>query len=79
MFRKLVLAAAAVAALGAASLAPTAASAHGWHKGHGHWHGHFHKHWGVYPVYGGYGGCYYVRKFVPTPYGLVKKRVMVCG
>ncbi|HWM47872.1 MAG TPA: hypothetical protein VNR11_13280 [Xanthobacteraceae bacterium] len=78
MFRKLILAAAAVAALGAASLAPTAASAHGWH---GHFHGHFHKHWGFYPtVYGGYGGdCYFVRKFVPTPYGLVKKRVMVCG
>lgn len=82
MFRKLVLALGATAVIGAAALTPTAASAHKlhFHGHHGHGHGHFHKHWHV-PVYAGYsyGGCYYVKKFVPTPYGLIKKRVLVCG
>ena len=83
MFRKLILALGATAVIGAAALTPTAASAHKWH-GHGHGHGHFHKHWhggGFYPAYyGGYGGgCYYVKKFVPTPYGIIKKKVLVCG
>ena len=83
MFRKLMIALSAVAALGAASLAPTAASAHKWHgHKHGHWHGHghghFHKHFhGIY--WGGYGGCYVVRKLVPTPYGYVKRRVTICN
>ncbi len=82
MFRKLILALSAVAAIGAASLTPTAASAHGWH---GHWHGHGHGHfwrgrfgYGFYPVYAGGGGCYVVRKLVSTPYGLIRKRVTVC-
>ncbi|MDU3044796.1 MAG: sulfur globule protein precursor, partial [Bradyrhizobium sp.] len=43
MLRKLSLAAVAAVSLGAAALAPTAASAHwhgGWHHGwHGGWHG----------------------------------------
>jgi len=69
MFRKLSLAAIAVASLGAAALAPTSASAHwhggGWHHGWG---------WGAprlylgAPVAHGYGGCY-VRRLVPTPWG----------
>ena len=78
MFRKLILALGATALIGAAALSPTAASAHGWHHGHGH------KHWhggGFYPTYyGGYGGgCFFVKKFVPTPYGIIKKRVLVCN
>ena len=42
MLRKLALAIAASAALGAAALSPTAASAHGWghHWGHGWGHGY---------------------------------------
>ncbi|MBR0713770.1 sulfur globule protein precursor [Bradyrhizobium liaoningense] len=71
MFRKLSLAAIAAVSLGAAALAPTAASAH-WHGG---WHGHGGG-WGwgaprFYvggPVSYGYGGCY-VRRLVPTPWG----------
>lgn len=35
MLRKFTLALAASAALGAAALPPTTASAHGWHGGHG--------------------------------------------
>jgi hypothetical protein len=71
MLRKLSLVAVAAASLGAAALAPTAASAHwnggGWHHG---W-------WGAprvvvggpaYPVYYGHGGCF-VRRLVPTPWG----------
>ena len=69
MLRKLSLVAVAAAALGAAALAPTSASAWGggWHRGYG---------WGgprVFvggPAYygGGYGGCY-ARRLVPTPWG----------
>ncbi len=58
MFRKTVLALTTVATLGAATLVPTAASAHGyggWHPGH-HWHG---RHWHDFcfwkPFYGYYG------------------------
>jgi hypothetical protein len=80
MFRKLMLAFFATSAIAAAALAPTAASAHKWH---GHGHGHFHKHWGYYPAYyGGYGyggGCFYVKKWVPSPYGMIKKPVLVCS
>ena len=74
MLRKLALTLVAAASLGAAALAPTAASAH-WHGG---WHGGWHHGWGwggprVFvggPVYygGGYGGRY-VRRLVPTPWG----------
>jgi len=70
MFRKLLLAAVAIASLSAAALAPTSASADNW-RGRG-WHHGWHHGWGgprVYagPVYG-YGGCY-VRRLVPTPWG----------
>ena len=80
MFRKIIIAALAVTALGAVAL-PTAASAHwrgGWHGG---WRG---PGWGFYgypyayapgPYYG---GCYQVRR-VATPYGLRWRRVWVCG
>lgn len=70
MFRKLALVAVAAASLGAAALAPTAASAHGWHHGWG-WGGpRFFARGPVFaagPAYG-YGGCY-VRRLVPTPWG----------
>ena len=77
MFRKLSLVAVAAVSLGAAALAPTAASAWG---GHGGWHGGgwhgggWHRGWGGPrfivggPVSYGYGGCY-VRQLVPTPWG----------
>jgi len=77
MFRKLALTAIAAASLGAAALAPTAASAWGghggWHGGGGGWHGGFHHGWGgprfaAGPAYFGGGGCY-VRRLVPTPWG----------
>ncbi|MFL6839652.1 MAG: sulfur globule protein precursor [Bradyrhizobium sp.] len=75
MLRKLSLVAVAAASLGAAALAPTSASAGGWHHGHGGWH----HGWGwggprvvvggpAYYGYGYGGGCY-VRRLVPTPWG----------
>jgi hypothetical protein len=78
MLRKLSLVAIAAAALGAAALAPTSASA--W----GGWHGGFH-HWGfggprvvIGGGYGyGYGGCY-VRRLVPTPWGAQWRTVNRC-
>ena len=79
MFRKLILALSATAVIGAAALTPSTASAKWWG------HGHFHKHWhggGFYPAYYGgygYGGCFYVKKFVPTPYGMIKKNILVCN
>ncbi|WP_316233526.1 sulfur globule protein precursor [Bradyrhizobium sp. SZCCHNPS2010] len=76
MLRKLSLMAVAAVSLGAAALAPTAASAH-WHGGwYGGWHGYgWHRPWygprvfvgGPYYSYG-YGGGY-VRRLVPTPWG----------
>lgn len=83
MFRKLTLALAATAALGAAALAPTAASAGGWH-GH-HWHHGWHHGWyggygfGIYaPTYVAAPSCYVVRRVVFTPYGKRIRRVTVC-
>jgi hypothetical protein len=75
MFRKLSLAAVAAVSLGAAALAPTAASAH-WNGYGGGWHGGWHHGWGwgaprFYaggPYSYGYGGCY-TRQLVPTPWG----------
>jgi hypothetical protein len=70
MFRKSILAFAAVASLGAAALVPTAASAH--------WHGHF---WGprlgVYVGPGYYDSCLR-RQWVATPYGPRLRWVNVC-
>ena len=86
MLRKLVLAVAAVAALGATTLSTsTPASAwggHGWHGGGG-WHGGFRGYGGprfyggpVY-AYGGGGGCL-VRRLVPTPWGYRYRLVNRC-
>jgi hypothetical protein len=79
MFRKITLALAATAAIGAAAFSPTAASAHGFH---GHW-GHFGHHWrggfGFYgPIVLGGPECYIVRRVVETPVGPRVRRVEVC-
>ena len=50
MLRKLTLGIAAATALTVAALAPTAASAHGWHHGHHHGYG-FGYGFGVGPVH----------------------------
>ena len=65
MIRKSILALAGVAALGAAALAPTSASAWGFKGGWGHHWGHG---FGFYPGYGvSYvdvvPSCYYIKKF----------------
>lgn len=84
MFRKLVLALSATVALGAAALAPTAASA--WGHGHG---GGFHggHHWRGGYGFGFYGptyiasspDCYRVRRVVETAYGPRVRRILVCN
>ena len=79
MFRKFILATAAVAALGAASLT-TATPAAAWGKGFHHHHGH---HFGGFRGYGfyrvGYDSCWRsvwrVNRFGET----VLRRVYVCG
>ena len=78
MLRKVTLGLIAAASLGTAALAPSAASAHGFHGGWGH-HG-----WG----YGGFGfggdvntgvsDCYQQR-MVPTRHGLRLRTVNVCA
>jgi hypothetical protein len=73
MFRKITLALAATAALTAAALAPTAASAHIWH-GHGFWGPHF----GIYVGGPGYYGSCLHREWVGTPYGPRLRWVNVC-
>jgi hypothetical protein len=73
MLRKTILAIAATAALGAAALAPTSASAWGWHAGWG-WDGP------AFRVYVGpryYDGCM-VRRWVYTPYGPAVRWVNRC-
>ena len=78
MFRKFILATAAVAALGAASLtASTPAAAWGWHH---HYHHGFGHGWGGYRFYGvGYDSCWRnvwrVNRFGES----VLRRVYVCG
>jgi len=74
MLRKTILALAATAALGAAALVPTAASAH-WNGG---WH---HGFWG--PRVGFYAGPAYYnsclrRQWVGTPYGPRLRWINVC-
>ncbi len=88
MFRKFALATVAAASLGAAALAPTAASAHmgGGGKfggfGGGFGGGFHHHHWG--PGFGiGYvgvvdDGCY-VTRTVLTPFGYRLRTVNVCS
>jgi hypothetical protein len=87
IMRKLAIGFAAVLALSATALLPTAASAKGgWHGGgfhggfHGHSHGGFHGHRFGGPrliVSGGYTGCY-VKRLVETRYGLRYRVVNVC-
>jgi len=71
MLRKLTLTLAAAAALGAAALAPDAASAAPWRHWHGGWYG-----FGPYtgPVYS---SCV-VRQWVRTPWGPRLRWVNVC-
>jgi len=74
MFRKTVLALAACASLGAAALAPTAASAH--------WYGHHHyrfffPHVRYYaPVYS---ACSWQKQWYNTYYGPRFRWIKVCG
>jgi hypothetical protein len=68
MLRKIILATSAAAALGAVALAPTSASAWGFHGGYGYWgHGAW---FGPRVVFTEpyYGGCN-VREWVQTPSG----------
>ena len=80
MIRKTLLGLTAVVALGAAALAPTSASAWGFHNGWGHWGHHWGHHWGYGfygPGYVNYGGdCYLVKKIYPS--GAVRY-VRVCS
>jgi hypothetical protein len=79
MLRKIILAVAASAALGAAALAPNAASAFYGHPAAGHWRGHAVVRPGI-RVYAGpaaYNGCV-VRRWVYTPYGPAFRWVNVC-
>jgi Spy/CpxP family protein refolding chaperone len=78
MLRKVTLGLIAAASLGAAALAPSAASAHGFHGG-------WHHGWG----YGGFGigGIYvntgvsdcYQQQYVQTRHGVRLRTVNVCG
>ena len=79
MFRKLTLALFAAASLGAAALAPTAASASPYWHPHHHHHLH-HGHGLGFVIGGGYGGegCYQTRR-VWTPYGYRFRVVNVCA
>jgi hypothetical protein len=80
MLRKLMLTLATAATLGAAVLAPNAASAAPWGHGHG-WYGHgWHGHgwYGFRPYIGPvYSSCA-VRRWVPTPWGPRLRWVNVC-
>jgi hypothetical protein len=78
MFRKLSLVAIAAAALGAAALAPTSASAWGGFHGHRWGWGGSRVVIGGHGFHGaGYGGCY-VRRAVPTPWGVQLRLVNRC-
>jgi len=75
MLRKVTLGLIAAASLSALALAPTAASAHGFHGGWGHGHGY------------GFGGLYinsgisdcYRQQMVQTRYGLRLRTINVCA
>jgi hypothetical protein len=85
MLRKTALALTAVAAMGAAALSPTAASAKSILSLHigigGPWHGGYYPapwHGGYYPAFHGY-DCYYkVKKIFIPGEGPVFKKVKVC-
>jgi hypothetical protein len=80
MFRKVTLAIAAAATLGAIALAPTAASAGGGGFG---WHPHHHHHWspgfGVGFIGGGLNSGCYVTRPVLTPFGYRYRTVNICA
>ena len=80
MLRKLTLALVAAASLGAMALAPTTASAGGfiWPNYHHHHHHGLGFGIGFGGGYGGYDGCYQVRR-VLTPYGYRFRTVNVCA
>ena len=82
MFRKMILGAAAVVALGAAVMSPSAAEAK-WKKHH-HFHPHgygsvFYGAYGMGGYGGGYGGGCYVKRWVPTPFGMRLRVVNRCA
>ena len=77
MFRKMILGAAAVVALGAAVMSPSAAEAKHWKKHH-HFHPHVSVMYGAYGM-GGYGGGCYVKRWVPTPFGMRLRWVNRCA
>lgn len=77
MFRKLTLGLIAAASLGAAGLAPTAASAHGIHPHWGHGWGPGWGYGGIY-VNTGVNNCYQER-VVRTRHGLRVRVVNVCA
>jgi hypothetical protein len=79
MFRKTLIALAAMSTLGVAAIAPTAASAH-WNGG---WHGHFFHGPFFGPRFAFYAGPGYYnpclrRQWVPTPFGPRPRWVNVC-
>lgn len=80
MFRKFLIAAGATATLAAAALAPTSASAFGWHGHHGHggWHRGWHGPRFYAPAFVVGSSCYIVKRVVETPYGPRVRRVTVC-
>ena len=77
MFRKAILAASALTIIGAAALAPTAASAKGMHHHHGGWGNSFYIGGPSYVAYSGYSTCW-VKRWVDTPFGPRLKRFYVC-
>jgi hypothetical protein len=90
MFRVFKVAAACLALAAIIALNPAGAFARGGgshggggHPGGGHFGG-FHGGgpglgFGFYPYYGYYPNCVWVRRLVPTPYGLRWRRVPVCN
>lgn len=76
MIRKFAIARGATALIGAAALAPTAASAN-WHNHHGHY-GLGLGLVGTAVVLNAAPSCYYVKQPVQTPFGLQVQYVQVC-
>ncbi len=77
MLRKVTLGLIAAVSLGAAALAPSAASAHGFHGGWGHHWGHGFGFGGLY-VNTGVSDCYQ-QQMVQTRNGLRLRTVNVCA